>query len=205
MAIRLIGLTGGIGSGKTTVADAFGRLGAAVIDTDAIAHALTAPHGAAIGPIRAAFGTRAIAPDGRLDRAWMRARVFGDPAERVRLEAILHPMIRAEVERQIEAAEHSGAPYALLVVPLLIESGGWVGRVERVLVVDCDEATQVERVMRRNGLAREQVQAILAAQATRGERLAHADDVIDNGGDPAGLPARVAALHARYGPPGPTG
>ena len=139
-----------------------------------------------------------ITADGRLDRARMRERAFADPTERHRLEAILHPMIRAETERRIAAADRAGAPNAMLVVPLLIEAGGWAERVDRILVVDCEESVQIERVMRRNGLPREQVLAILAAQASRAQRLACADDVIDNGGDPAALPARVAALHQRY-------
>lgn len=196
--IRLIGLTGGIGSGKTTVANLFAQHGAAVIDADEIAHELTAPGGAAIELIRAAFGDEVIAPDGRLDRARMRERAFADPTERHRLEAVLHPMIRAETERRIEQAARAGAPYAMLVVPLLIEAGGWAERVDRILVVDCEESVQIDRVMRRNGLPREQVLAILAAQASRAQRLARADDVIDNGGDPAALPARVAALHRQY-------
>lgn len=196
--IRLIGLTGGIGSGKTTVANLFAQQGAAVIDADEIAHELTAPGGAAIELIRAAFGDEVIAPDGRLDRARMRERAFANPAERHRLEAILHPMIRAETERRIEQAARAGAPYAMLVVPLLIEAGGWAERVDRILVVDCEASVQIDRVMRRNSLPREQVLAILAAQASRAQRLARADDVIDNGGDPAALPARVAALHRQY-------
>ncbi len=191
----LIGLTGGIGSGKTTVADLFAARGAAVVDTDAIAHELTAPGGAAIAAIRAEFGDAVIRADGALDRDAMRERAFEDPAARRRLEAILHPMIRAESRRRLEAAE---GPYAMLVVPLLVESGDRAGGVDRILVVDCPVEVQVERVMRRSGLTRDRVASILAAQASRAQRLAAADDVIDNGGAPDALDAQVEALHRRY-------
>ncbi|MFO1299350.1 MAG: dephospho-CoA kinase [Burkholderiaceae bacterium] len=191
----LIGLTGGIGSGKSTVADLFAARGAAIVDTDAIAHELTGPGGAAIAAIRAGFGERVIRADGALDRDAMRERAFEDPAARRKLEAILHPMIRAESRRRLDAAE---GPYAILVVPLLVESGDRAGGVDRILVVDCPVEVQVERVMRRSGLSRERVQTILAAQASREQRLAAADDVIDNGGAPAALDAQVEALHRRY-------
>lgn len=191
----IIGLTGGIGSGKSTVAHLFETQGATLVDTDAIAHALTGPAGAAMPQIRAAFGESVVAPDGRLDRAAMRARVFADPAERRRLEGILHPMIRSESDRQIREAV---GLYTMLVVPLLIESGRWRDRVDRVLVVDCPESVQIERVIARSGLAREQVLAILAAQAQREARLAAADDVIDNGGAESALAAQVAALAGVY-------
>ena len=191
----LIGLTGGIGSGKSTVAELFAARGAAIVDTDAIAHELTGPGGTAIAAIRAEFGERVIRADGALDRDAMRALAFEDPASRRRLEAILHPMIRAESQRRLEAAE---GPYAMLVVPLLVESGDRAGGVDRILVVDCAVEVQVERVMRRSGLTRERVQTILAAQASREQRLAAADDVIDNGGAPAALDAQVEALHRRY-------
>jgi dephospho-CoA kinase len=191
----IIGLTGGIGSGKSTVAHLFETQGATLVDTDAIAHALTGPAGAAMPQIRAAFGESVVAPDGRLDRAAMRARVFADPAERRRLEGILHPMIRSESDRQIREAV---GLYTMLVVPLLIESGRWRDRVDRVLVVDCPDSVQIERVIARSGLAREQVLAILAAQAQREARLAAADDVIDNGGAESALAAQVAALAGVY-------
>lgn len=191
----VVGLTGGIGSGKTTVADQFAALGATVVDTDAIAHELTGPGGAAMPAIVAEFGASLAAADGRLDRAAMRELAFRDAGARKRLEAILHPMIRDTSAARIAAAP--GA-YVISAVPLLVESGNWKERVERVLVIDCPEEVQIERVMRRNGLPREQVQAILAAQATRAQRLAAADDVIDNGGTPDLLPPRVAALHQRY-------
>ena len=191
----IVGLTGGIGSGKTTIADALGELGATLVDTDRIAHELTGPGGDAMAALIAEFGPDVADSDGRLDRAAMRARVFTTPADRHRLEGILHPLIGAESQRQIQAAT---GPYVVLVVPLLIEGGRWRERSDRVLVVDCPEAVQIERVMQRNGLAREQVQAIMAAQATRAQRLAAADDVFDNGGPLGDVRARVAALHERY-------
>lgn len=194
----VVGLTGGIGSGKSTVADRLVALGAALVDTDAIAHALTAPGGAAISAIRAAFGEAVIAPDGRMDRAAMRAIAFSDPSARKRLEAILHPMIRAQTQAGIDAAIAAHAPYVLVAVPLLVESGQARGRYDRVLVVDCPREVQIERTMRRSALAREQVESILAAQATREQRLAAADDVIDNGGEPAALDVQVQRLHSTY-------
>lgn len=193
----LIGITGGIGSGKSLVADTFAARGAGLVDTDVIAHQLTAPGGAAIAAIRAAFGDGVIAADGRMDRQAMRALVFQAPEKRQQLEAILHPMIQAEAMAQIEAAR-THFPYVLVAVPLLVESGHWKSRVDRVLVVDCPEAIQVERVKSRSGLSTEQVQAIMAAQATRAQRLAAADDVIDNGGSLEHTQAQVVALDARY-------
>jgi len=191
----VVGLTGGIGSGKSAAADLFAAHGIAVIDTDAIAHELTAPGGAAMPAIRAGFGDGVVAADGALDRAAMRAIVFTDPAAKKRLEAILHPLIRAEGERRIAAA---ASPYVILMVPLLVESGSYRERVNRVAVVDCREATQIARVMSRNGLPRAEVERILAAQATRAERLAAADDVIDNDGDIAALPPQIDRLHGEY-------
>ncbi len=175
----VVGLTGGIGSGKSAAADLFATHGIPVIDTDAIAHALTKGGGAAMPLIRAGFGDAVVAADGALDRAAMRAMVFADESTknpaRKRLEAILHPLIRGESERQLTAAA-STAPYAILVVPLLIESGDYRKRVNRIAVVDCAEATQITRVMSRSGLARPEIERILAAQATRSERRAAADD-----------------------------
>jgi dephospho-CoA kinase len=194
----IIGLTGGIGSGKSTVADALVARGAALVDTDQIAHALTAPGGAAIEPIRQAFGDAVIAPDGRMDRAAMRERAFSDPQARKLLESILHPLIRAGTDAGIAAALQNAAPYVLVAIPLLVEGGGARGRFDRVLVVDCPADVQVERVMRRSGLARTQVDAIMAAQATREQRLAMADDVVDNGGSPDALPAQVERIDALY-------
>ncbi|MCX7962610.1 MAG: dephospho-CoA kinase [Burkholderiales bacterium] len=192
----VVGLTGGIGSGKSAAAEHFARLGAAVVDTDAIAHALTGPGGAAIAAVRAQFGDAMIRADGAMDRAKMRALVFADPQAKKRLEALLHPMIRAEAERRIAAARD--APYVVLVVPLLVESGHYRERVERVLVVDCPESLQVARVVARSGLAPADVEAIIRNQATRAARLAAADDVIDNSGDLAALHKQVEELHARY-------
>jgi len=188
-------LTGGIGSGKSSVARLFEAHGVAVIDADALAHELTSPGGAALPAIRAAFGREVVDERGALDRERMRRRAFGDPAARKRLEAILHPMIRDESERRRAAATSA---YVILMIPLLVESGDPRRRCDRVLVVDCPEAEQVRRVMLRSNLARPEVAAIMSAQASRAERLAHADDVIDNGGDPSGLPQQVEALHARY-------
>ena len=193
----VIGLTGGIGSGKSAAAALFAERGITVVDTDAIAHALTAPGGAAMPAIRGAFGDDVASDDGALDRAVMRAIVFADPAARKRLESILHPMIRTESEHQL-AAGNAGAPYAILMVPLLVESGDYRKRVDRVVVVDCSEATQIDRVMKRNGLARAEVERILAAQVSRAERLAAADDVIDNDGELAALAPQVDRLHAHY-------
>lgn len=191
----IVGLTGGIGSGKSAAAELFEELGVAVVDTDRIAHALTAPDGAAMAAIREAFGAGVIAEDGSLNRPAMRALAFEDPDARKRLEGILHPMIRAESDRQCHAAQ---APYVLLVVPLLIESGTYRGWVQRLCVVDCPEDIQVERVVSRSGLEACQVRAIMAVQARRADRLAAADDVVDNSGDLPQLREQVASLHRRY-------
>jgi dephospho-CoA kinase len=190
----VVGLTGGIGSGKSAAAEEFARLGASIVDTDAIAHELTARDGLALGPIRTAFGPEALGPDGAMDRARMREHVFADPSAKRTLEGILHPMIRQESARRIEAAK---GPYVVHVVPLLIESGDYAKRVDRVLVVDVPDEVQVERV-RERGLADEQVRSIIRSQAARSERLAAADDVIDNGGTLEALRNQVAALHEKY-------
>lgn len=191
----VVGLTGGIGSGKSAAAEEFARLGASVVDTDAIAHELTRAGGGAIPEVERLFGAEVIGADGAMDRAKVRARVFADPAAKRALEALLHPMIRDESRRRIASAE---GPYVLHVVPLLIESADYRMRVDRVLVVDCPEALQIERVRARSGLSEAQVRAILASQASRAERLAAADDVIDNGGSLDALREQVAALHRRY-------
>ena len=190
-----VGLTGGIGSGKSAVAERFGKLGVAVIDSDEIAHELTRPGGPAIGPIRRAFGAGVIGADGALDRTKMRRLAFGDPAAKKKLEAILHPLIREESARRSERADSA---YAILVVPLLVEGGIDRSRYARVLVVDCTEAQQVERAMRRSGLSESEVRDILAAQATREQRLVFADDVIDNSGAPEALERQVSRLHEKY-------
>lgn len=191
----VVGLTGGIGSGKSAATERFAALGATIVDTDLIAHRLTAPGGAAIPAIRQAFGDGVISADGSLDRAAMRARAFAEPAARQQLEAILHPMIRAESTRQCLSAPD---PYVVMAVPLLIESGTFRQRCDRVCVVDCPEALQVERVRTRSGLDETQIRAIMAAQASREERLAAADDVIDNGGTLEALQQQVDRLHLRY-------
>lgn len=190
-----IGLTGGIGSGKSTVADLFAERGAAVIDTDLIAHALTAPGGAAMPDIVDAFGSGFINADGALNRVAMREYVFSDPLAKIRLEAILHPLIGIETRRA--AAASSGA-YLIYVVPLLVESRNWYSRVDRILVIDCSESLQVARVMQRNAMQEDQVRAIMAAQVSRTTRLAAADDMIDNDADTAALLPQVARLHALY-------
>jgi dephospho-CoA kinase len=189
-----IGLTGGIGSGKSLVARCWVDLGATLVDTDAIARSLTAPGGAALPAIAAEFGAGMINADGALDRDAMRQHVFTDPAAKRRLEALLHPMIRAECETQAAASQE--APFVVFDVPLLVESGGWRERVDRVLVVDCEVETQIRRVMQRSGWPRETVQAVIAAQATREARRLQADAVIynDGGMTPDGLHEEVRQL-----------
>ena len=172
-----LGLTGGIGSGKTYVANLLAGWGASVIDTDQIAHALTAPEGLAIAPIRAAFGSDVISLEGALDRSKMRELVFSSPAKRVTLEEILHPLIAQEVLVQAKTAT---GLYAVFVVPLLVESGRWRDRIDRLCVVDCDEATQIARVQARSGIPTDTIRRILDAQASREQRLAVADDIIVN-------------------------
>ncbi len=201
----VVGLTGGIGSGKSAAGNRFAELGAGVVDTDAIAHALTAPDGAAMRAILEAFGHGIATADGALDRAAMRKRVFADPADRQRLEAILHPMIRAESDRRIAQLATTGVPYLILVVPLLVESmrdGGrgtnYHERVHRLAVVDCAPETQIRRVIERNGLSRSEVERVLAAQATRQQRLDVADDVIDNEGSFSELIAQIDILDRDY-------
>ena len=175
--MRKIGLTGGIGSGKSYVADLWQQWGATVVDTDQIAHQLTAPHGAAIAPIRQQFGDEMITESGAMDRNRMRDLVFNDASQRIRLQNILHPMIRDFTFREVEQAQGC---YVVVVVPLLIESGSWASYVDRVCVVDCDEDTQIARVMQRSGLTPAQIRRIMDTQATRQQRLAVADDVIVN-------------------------
>ena len=192
-----IGLTGGIGSGKSTVARRFGALGALVVDTDALGQALTAPGGAAIAAIASAFGADMIDPSGAMDRARMRALVFAQPDERRRLEAILHPMIGEATRTQ---ASRAGAGQAVVFdVPLLTESGTWRQRVDRILVVDCPTATQVARVVQRSGWTADAVERAIAHQATRAQRRAIADAVIVNDGlSLAQLEAEVDALWAAW-------
>jgi dephospho-CoA kinase len=191
----VVGLTGGIGSGKSTVAELFVRNGAVLVDTDAIAHELTTAGGGAMPALLAKFGPAVANDQGALDRAAMRQRVFADPAARAQLEAILHPLIRQLAAERCRAA---AAPYVILAVPLLVESGEYRQRCQRIVVVDCPESRQIERVMARNGLSADQVKAIMAAQATRQQRLAVADDVVVNDGDLACLAGQVDALHRKY-------
>ncbi len=191
----VVGLTGGIGSGKSAAADEFARLGASVVDTDAIAHELTAKGGAAVAGIEKLFGSTLLDPAGGMDRKKMRDRVFADPAAKRALEALLHPMIREESGRRIAAAH---GPYVVHVVPLLIESPDYRRRVDRVLVVDAPEEAQVARVRARSGLSEDEVRAIIRAQVPRAGRMAAADDVIDNGGPRDALRTQVAALHQKY-------
>jgi dephospho-CoA kinase len=192
----VVGLTGGIGSGKVDSRRTCSSAAApALVDTDALAHRLTGPGGAAMPAIVGAFGPQSARPDGALDRAWMRAQAFGDPAQRTRLEAILHPMIRAAADQELA---HVAAPYALLAVPLLTGQGGYRERMDRILVVDCSRDRQIARVVQRSGLAPEQVMAIIAAQPTREQRLAMADDVIDNDGEEFALAPQVDVLHQKY-------
>ena len=192
----VVGITGGIGSGKSVVAAMLGALGAEIVDTDAIAHELTAAGGSAMPLLIARFGAQMALPDGSLDRRAMRRCVFADPTARHDLESILHPLIRAESELR---CAKSRAPYVVLAVPLLVEAlADYRGKVSRVLVVDCDESLQVARVMARSGLSEAEVRAIMASQASRAERLAVADDVIDNSHDLESLQVRVSLLHASY-------
>ncbi len=189
-----IGLTGGIASGKSTVSRIFGELGAPVIDADEVAREVVEPGTAGLAAVVQRFGPQVLDEAGRLNRAALRAQIFSDPAARRDLEAILHPRIRARMDEQAAACS---APYVILAIPLLIE-GGPRDRVQRVLVVDVDEATQVARVMARDGVPETQARAILAAQASRAQRLALADDVITNSGPVADLRQAVEKLHAKY-------
>ncbi|HDX8595017.1 MULTISPECIES: dephospho-CoA kinase [unclassified Aeromonas] len=191
----VVAITGGIGSGKTTVANQFAELGIEVVDADIIAREVVEPGTPALAAIAAHFGANVIAPDGRLDRRQLRERVFTDPQAKGWLNALLHPLIRSEMQRQCAAAR---SPYCLLVVPLLVENR-LTALANRVLVIDVDEATQIERTCRRDGVSREQAEAILAAQASRTERLAAADDVLDNqNGTPEAIKSRIFALHETY-------
>lgn len=191
----VVAITGGIGSGKTTVANQFAELGIEVVDADVIAREVVEPATPALAAIAAHFGSEVITPDGQLDRRRLRERVFTDPQAKGWLNALLHPLIRTEMQRQCAAAR---SPYCLLVVPLLVENR-LTALANRVLVIDVDEATQIERTCRRDGVSREQAQAILAAQASRAERLAAADDVLDNqNGTPEAIKSRILALHETY-------
>ncbi len=190
-----VGVTGGIGSGKSRAAALFAELGADVVDTDDISHEITAAGGSAMPEITAAFGAAAMAADGSLDRAVMRRLVFEKPEARKQLETLLHPRIRELARSRVTA---SSAPYVLLVVPLLLETGGYRDLIRRVLVVDCDESLQISRAMQRSNLTADAVRAIMAAQLPRQQRLAGADDVVHNDGDIAQLRGQVADLHRLY-------
>jgi dephospho-CoA kinase len=191
----VVGLTGGIGSGKSAAADEFARLGATVVDTDVIARDVTAAGGAAIPALRGLFGPDCFDASGAMNRARVRAKVFTDPAAKKSLEALLHPMIRAESERQIAA---SAGPYVIYVVPLLVESGDYRSRVDRVAVVDCPEEVQLERVRQRSRLPEDEVRRIIASQVPRTQRRAAADDLIDNSGTLDALHKQVQNLHHAY-------
>jgi len=192
--MRLVGLTGGIGSGKSTAARLLAERGAAVVDVDDISHELTAAGGAALPALREAFGEALVPREGALDRAGMRTLAFSDPDARRRLEAILHPRIREQARARVAAAT---GPYAVLVVPLLFESGAWAGTLEQVVVVDCSEALQVQRTVNRSGMAADEVRRIMAAQWPRWRRLQAADEVLWNGGEAGALAAQCQRLHER--------
>ena len=191
----VVGLTGGIGSGKSAAAAEFARLGATVVDTDLIAHELTGAGGAAIPEIKRLFGRAFVDASGAMDRRRMRDLVFSDAEEKTRLESLLHPMIRAEAERRIASAL---GPYVVFVVPLLIESADYRARLDRVLVVDCPEAIQLARVRQRSALPEAEIRRIMASQSKRQTRVDAADDLIDNSGTIAALQQRVAELHENY-------
>lgn len=193
----VIGLTGGIGSGKSTVARLFEQRGVPIVDADVLSRELVAPGTPALAAIVEQFGAVVIAADGTLDRAALRRRVFDDAGERRRLEAILHPAIRARTRELLDAHAESGAAYAINVVPLLVETGQQ-NDFDRVLVVDVTDAEQIERVMARDRLDQAGAERILASQASREQRLRAADDVIDNNGAPEALAARVEQAHRRY-------
>lgn len=192
----IVGLTGGIGSGKTQVSNAFEALGVPVIDTDLISHAITAPNGLAIPAIQEAFGDELIDPSGKLDRDKMRELVFKNPDARHQLEAILHPIIANVTMASV--SQHTDAPYVVLVVPLLAESPQWISRCDRILVIDCEVETQIQRVMTRSNLTREEVMAIIATQATRDARKAIANEVIVNESTVEALTQQVRRLHDFY-------
>jgi dephospho-CoA kinase len=191
----IVGLTGGVGSGKSTVAALFSEKGVVLVDTDVIAHELTGPDGAAMSALVAEFGAAVVNQQGALDRAAMRQLVFANPVARTRLEGILHPLIRQISFERCQAAE---SPYVILAVPLLVESGAFRQRCDRIVAVDCPEALQIERVMARNALSADEVKAIMAAQATRAQRLAVADDVVLNDAGLDALDEQVSALHQKY-------
>ncbi|KFX01649.1 dephospho-CoA kinase [Pectobacterium carotovorum] len=190
----IVALTGGIGSGKSTVADEFATLGATIVDADIIARQVVEPGKPALDAIRLRFGDAMLNTDGSLDRAALRQRIFSSPAEKQWLNNLLHPLIHQETQAQFQVAS---APYILWVVPLLVENG-LQQRAQRILVVDVDKETQLARTLARDGISRQQAENILAAQATREQRLAYADDIIDNSRCPNELAPQVAELHRQY-------
>ncbi len=195
-----LGLTGGIGSGKSTVAALLAKLGAAVMDADAISRSTTAPGGSAITAIRTSFGADFITSEGALDRERMRSLVYADSAARARLEAIIHPLVGLETSRQTRAAEAAGKGCLVFDVPLLVESAHWRGQVHQVLVIDCSQDTQITRVMARSAMSSDAVTAIINAQASRARRLKAADAVIFNDGiSLATLAHEVQALAPGFG------
>jgi len=194
--VLTIGLTGGIASGKSSVAAQFAALGVPIIDTDQIARELVIPGQPALQGIVEHFGTQALLADGQLDRAWLRQRIFNDAQERAALNAIMHPRIRARVEDELSTL--TTTPYAIVVIPLLVESQNYDDMVQRVLLVDLDETEQLRRLMARDGIDAMQARAALNAQASRAQRLARADDVIDNNGSAVALAPQVSRLHTHY-------
>ena len=196
-AATLVGLTGGIGSGKSAIAERLASYGASIVDSDLIAHQITSTGGLAIEPIAERFGSEFIQTDGALDRKKMRVLVFEDLQSRKALEAITHPLIRTKAIEQARLAIERQAPYIVFVVPLLLESSEWFQFIDHVVVADCSEAIQIQRVMERNGLTRQEVESILQAQATRAERLAQADTVIENMGSLEDLAEQVRLLHQK--------
>ena len=192
--VFVVGVTGGIGSGKTTICREFAALGTPVIDTDQVARDVVAPGSPGLAAVVAAFGPEVLTADGQLDRRRVRQLVFATPALREQLEAILHPLIRQETDARVQAA---GFPYCLVCIPLLVERGGG-NRVNRVLVIDCPTEVQIARVMARDELTAPEVAAIMRTQASREDRLAVAHDVLENTGDIAHLRPQISALHARY-------
>ncbi|HEU4781486.1 MAG TPA: dephospho-CoA kinase [Steroidobacteraceae bacterium] len=189
-----IGLTGGIACGKTTVANLFAALGVPIVDTDLLAREVVAQGSPLLAQVAAHFGASVLAEDGSLDRRELRSRIFADPAERVWLEQLTHPAIRALTDERCDAAE---GPYVIVAIPLLVETGA-AGRFERVLVVDCEPEVQIARLTARDGITRQEALAMLAAQAPRAARLAVANDVIHNGGDVDQLRDQVEILHRQY-------
>lgn len=192
----VVGLTGGIGSGKSTAAELFAKLGAAVTDTDVIAHALTAPGQPLLKVIAKEFGMQFLTPDGALDRAALRRLVFNDAATKKTLENILHPLIRQTVTAEL--AHPTTSPYRIVVVPLLFETGGYADLVQRTLVVDCPEVLQIQRTMARSALTEIEVRAVMAEQMPRELRLGHADDVIVNDASLENLAKQVGEMHKKY-------